>query len=424
MAADAGISRVRRARVPVAGVWRLIAGQTALLFSGFAVGQACAFMRNAIIAHTISRGDFGIASLILATLQIVETLTDMSADKLIIQADDGATTKVVGTAQSFQLIRAIATAALILATAYPLAVFYRIPEATIAFMAVALAPLMRGLVNLDMRREQRALNNVPYIAFESAPQIIALAATPLALWFAPTYAAVVIIAVVQAGSALIVASLVSRQALLFTWDWDVARRMLAFSWPIWLSAIPLVAVYQGDRILIGRLIGMEAVAGYAAAFLITMVPAAVVVKVGHALLMPLLSEVKADPQAFCARFKLMIATAFVLALGYLAFFQLVGGLLLETVFGPAYSGLHTVVALLALMWAMRLVQAVPGIGLMALGQTRALLTAGIIRAMGLLPAALVLMYGGGLISVAMVAVIAEAASLLFIVWILRSWRHA
>ncbi|MEL7304127.1 MAG: oligosaccharide flippase family protein, partial [Pseudomonadota bacterium] len=165
MAADAGLSRILRARAPVAGAWRLIAGQTALLFSGFAAGQLCAFLRNAIIAHTISRGDFGIASLILATLQIIETLTDMSADKLIIQADDGASSKVVGTAQSFQLIRGIATAALILATAYPLAIFYRVPEATVAFMAVALAPLMRGLVNLDMRREQRVLNNTPYIAF-------------------------------------------------------------------------------------------------------------------------------------------------------------------------------------------------------------------------------------------------------------------
>ncbi|MEO0671169.1 MAG: oligosaccharide flippase family protein [Pseudomonadota bacterium] len=423
MAADAGLSRVLRARAPVAGAWRLIAGQTALLFSGFAAGQLCAFLRNAIIAHTISRGDFGIASLILATLQIIETLTDMSADKLIIQADDGASSKVVGTAQSFQLIRGIATAALILATAYPLAIFYRVPEATVAFMAVALAPLMRGLVNLDMRREQRVLNNTPYIAFETAPQMIALAATPLALWVAPTYAAVVIIAVIQAGSALLVSGLAARQTISFTWDWDVARRMLAFSWPIWLSAIPLVAVLQGDRVLIGRILGMEAVAGYAAAFLITMVPAAVVVKVGHALLMPLLSEVKADPPSFFARFKPMIGTAVALSLAYLAFFQIVGGLLLSFVFGPAYTGLHAVVALLALMWAMRMIQAVPGIGLMALGQTRALLIAGIIRATGLVPAAIVLTHGGGLVSVALVAVIAELASLLYVIWILKQWRR-
>ncbi|MEO1264459.1 MAG: oligosaccharide flippase family protein, partial [Pseudomonadota bacterium] len=369
------------------------------------------------------RGDFGIAAVILLTLQIVETLTDMSADKLIIQADDGASQPVVGTAQSFQLIRGIATAAIILAAAYPLAAFYRVPEAGVAFMAVALAPLMKGLINLDMRREQRTLNNAPYLSVEVLPQVIALAATPLALWVAPSYAAVVIIAVVQAGSALLVASFTARKPIHFCWDADVARRMLAFSWPIWLSAIPLIAVHQGDRILIGRLIGMEAVAGYSAAFLITMVPGLVVAKVGHALLLPLLAEAKGNRNVFAARTRLMLTAAGILAFCYFAAFALIGGPLLSLVFGSAYSGLHFVVMLLAAMWAMRMVQAIPGIALMALGQTRALLSAGIIRALGLIPAYIAITLGYGLEGVAVAAVAAECASLAYITWIVARWHR-
>ncbi|MEM1305977.1 MAG: oligosaccharide flippase family protein, partial [Pseudomonadota bacterium] len=263
---------VRPAASPLNGLFRMVAGQTAMLFGGFATAQGCAFIRNAIFAHVLSRGDFGIAAILILTLQLLETLAELGADKLIVQADDGASDAVVGTAQCFQLIRGVASGVLLIALAAPLAAFYAIPEAAPAFMAIALAPLMRGFINLDIRRAQRALNNRPYILVEVLPQVIALAATPFALMYSPTFAAVAIVAVVQAGAALIVSHLASSARIRTVWHPDVARRMLVYAWPIWASALPVIAVYHGDRILVARLLDMEAVAAYSAAFLVTMVP--------------------------------------------------------------------------------------------------------------------------------------------------------
>ena len=398
------------ARTAIGDFCRLIAGQTALLFSGFAIAQGCSFLRNVIVANTLARGDFGIAAIILLTMQLIETLTDLGSDKLIVQADDGASRAVVGTAQTFQMLRGIATAALVIATAYPLASFYRVPDAAPAFMLVALAPLMRGFLNLDMRRAQRDLDNRPFIAVEAIPQILALAITPLALWLAPTFEAVVVIAVVQAGAAVLVSHLTADQRIAPCWDRDVARRMLAFSWPIWLSALPLIAVYQGDRILIGRFLGMEAVAGYSAAFMITMVPGLIAAKVGHALLLPLLADVKHDATALRFRMVLMTKAVGAVALVYLMVFALAGGPVLALTFGAAYADLGGLVAVLAAMWALRMVQAVPGMALMAVGSTRPLLMCGIVRACGLVPAYFVVTSGGGLIAVAAVGLIAEALS--------------
>jgi len=402
----------RRGNPPTAigELWRLLAGQTALLFSGFAIAQGCSFLRNVIVANTLARGDFGIAAIILLTMQLVETLTDFGADKMIVQADDGASRGVVATAQSFLMVRGVATAGLILATAYPLAAFYRVPEAAPAFMLVALAPLLRGFLNLDMRRAQRDLDNRPYIAVEALPQILSLAATPIALWAAPTYQAVVVIAVVQAGAAVLVSHITADQRICAGWDTHVARRMFAFTWPIWLSALPLIAVYQGDRILIGRFLGMEAVAGYSAAFMMTMVPGLIAAKVGHALLLPLLADVKHDGAALRGRVVLMTKAVGLIAVIYFTVFAIAGGPLLALTFGSAYAGLGVVVTLLAGMWALRMVQAVPGMAMMALGCTRPFLACGVVRALGLAPVYFVVASGGDLVAVAVTGLLAEAAS--------------
>ncbi|MEO1718719.1 MAG: oligosaccharide flippase family protein [Pseudomonadota bacterium] len=406
-------ARATTAAAPFNQFFRLIAGQTAMLFAGFATAQGCAFLRNAIFANVLSRGDFGVAALIL-TLQMIETLAELGADKLIVQADDGASDAVVGTAQCFQLIRGVATGVLLIALAIPMAEFYGIPDAAPAFMAIALAPLMRGFINLDIRRAQRALNNRPYIVVEVLPQILALIATPIALMYSPTFAAVVIVAVVQSGATLLVSHLMSSRPMRTAWDVSVAWRMLAFAWPIWASALPLIAVYHGDRVLIGRLIDMEAVAGYSAAFLITMVPGLIAAKVGNAMLLPLLSSVKADRAQFRTRLRAMIVVVSAVAALYVIGFALLGGPLLAFAFGPEYEGLGLVVLLLAVSWGLRMLQVVPGMALMAIGRTQTLFTAGCIRALGLVGVFAVISGGYGIAGVAGVAAIAELASLAFV----------
>jgi O-antigen/teichoic acid export membrane protein len=409
---------------PMVQLWRLIAGQTTLMFAGFATAQGCAFLRNAIFAHVLSRGDFGIAAIILITLQLVETLTDLGSDRLIIQAEDGASAKVVGTAQAFQMARGIAAALLIALTAYPLATFYGVPDAGHAFMAVALVPLLKSALNLDMRRAQRVLDNRPYMAIEVAPQVLSLMATPVAIYLLPTYDAVILIVLIQAAATVAVSHLVASEPWRVVFDWDTAKRMLVFSWPIWATALPLIAVYQGDRVLIGRLLDMEAVAGYSAAFLITMVPGVIVAKVANALCLPLLSDCRSNGAQFLSRYRITLFASCAIALVYAAGYALLGGPVLAIAFGPNYADLGTVVALLALMWAMRMVQAVPGMAIMAFAQNRALLETSCLRALALIPAYFAISNGFGIVGVAAVAVVAEACSLTYAMLRLRGILRA
>ena len=68
------------------------------------------------------------------------------------------------------------------------------------------------------------------------------------------------------------------------------------------------------------------------------------------------------------------------------------------------------------MWAVRMVQAVPGMALLAHGVTRPFLGAGLIRASGLLGAFCAVGMGGGVEGVAAAGLAAELASLAYMCW--------
>ena len=264
--------------------------QGALLFTGYGLAQAMSFLRNAMLGHALSPRDFGIAASIALLLQLVEMLSDLGSDRLIVQADDGDGASFVATAHTVLAARGVILALIMLACGPFAAQFFGATEATEMFLWAAAVPLIKGFTDLDCRRAQRHFDNRPQILVEVVPQAIALFATLPILRMAPSYAAVVVVALIQASASVAVSRLVSTAPYRFAANRDVINRLVAFGWPILISALPLIAVYQGDRAIIGRLYGVEALAAYSAAFMITMVPGLLAARAGHALMLPLFSD--------------------------------------------------------------------------------------------------------------------------------------
>lgn len=395
---------------------RRVASQGALLFSGFAAAQICSFLRNAILGHCLAKGDFGIAATLTMVLQLVESLTDTGADRLVVQAPGGDSPRFVATAHSVLIGRGMLTAIALYLASGPFCSFLDITEAQQAFELVALVPLIKAFCHLDTRRAQRGLDNRPQMLIEVVPQLIVLALTVPVLGFIPNYAAVAALSLAYAGTTLLVSHAVAHRPYAMAADGPVLRQLIAFGWPIWLSAFPLCAVYQGDRIIIGKLYGMEVLAGYSVAFMITMVPGLIAAKVGQALILPVLTSQRDNPRTFANRYtSLSTVTALAAAL-YFVVFGVAGECIVPLAFGPNYTGLGPLTAWLALMWMVRMVQVVPGMAVMAHGETQPFLIAGLIRAASL-PAGLVLaLQGFDIVSLAAAGTAGELASFAYIVW--------
>lgn len=393
---------------------RRLAGQGALLFSGYAAAQGFSLIRNAIIGHTLSRGDFGIAATITLILQIVETLSDLGSDRLIVQAEDGDTPEFLAASHAILVMRGLILAAFLLFCGPVLARFFDVAHATGAFQLIALVPLIKGFLHLDCRRAQRRFDNRPQIALEVIPQAVTLAIVFLALAYTPTYEAVANLAIIQAFTGTFFSHVLARSPYRLQFDVQLFRRQIAFGWPILVSALPLIAVYQGDRLFIGRFNGMEALAGYSAAFMITMVPGLVAAKVGHALMLPLFSESVRRGKNLRRRFAAMTELTVLAATIFFCIFAIAGEPVLPLVFGAQYKHLGPVTTMLAFMWALRMIQSVPGMALMAYGTTKPFVVAGVIRALAL-PAIFVAgMNGAGLSVIAGLGCLFELFSLIYV----------
>lgn len=391
-----------------------VVGQAALLMSGYALAQACSLLRNAVIGYCLSKGDFGVAATITIALQMLETLSDLGAERLIVQASDGDDPRLMAAAHTTLVLRGIVTGAILFVAAGVIVDFFSVPQARWAFEVASLVPLIKGFTHLGSRLQQRGLNNFNTMVIEVVPQAVALALVIPAVNAAGNFSAVVWLAILQAVVAVLASHLLSARGYALGVDLAFVKRLFVFGWPIWLSAIPLVAIYQGDRIIIGHFIGIEALGSYSAAFMIAMVPGLIAAKVGHALMLPLLAEKRNAPTEFVARYVLMFEGTSIAAAAYLVVFVLAGGSVLPLVFGPNYIGLDAVMGWLAAMWALRMVQSVPGIALMAQGITRPLLLAGLLRALALVLALIAVLSGMDLAGVAAAGVVGELASLIYI----------
>ncbi len=396
-----------------------VVNQGLLMLAGFGGAQVLGFLRNILLAHLITKGDFGTAAALTIALQTFEMVSDVAVDRLILQAGDDNDLALMANGHTVLLLRA-ALMSLLLWLAAPLfAQLFSLVEATTAFRAVALIPLLKGFMHLDCRRAQRKLDNRAAVLVEIIPQAIALAAVWPAVAYTHDYTAALWVTGIQAVATSLVSHALAKSRYRLALDADQLRRFLHFGWPILLSAIPLLAVFQGDRAIVARYQGVEALAGYTVAFLVTMVPATLAVRVGLSLMLPLLAGTESSPARRNERFTLMFEVSVLAASLYLAGFLMLGGDVVRLAFGHNYDGYGSVTGALALMWALRLLQAPFGAFLMSAGDNRPLLIAGVIRALALIPTLLAARFGMDLAMLGLCGALGELAAILYFAWWMR-----
>lgn len=392
---------------------RRIVSQSVLLFGGYGLAQLLALVRNALLAHLLSKGDFGIAAALTITLQLFEMLSDPAVDRLIIQARDADIGRLMATSHLLMVARGLVIGLILLLLAPFAARLFGIAEAAHAFMVLAAVPVIRAGLNLDWRRQQRDLSSGPAALVELLPQAGALALTCPAVVWSGGYEAVLWITVGQAALQLAVTHLLARDAYRIGFDRDWFWQIMAFTWPAMISALTMLAVYQGDRVIVGRTFGVEALAAYSVTFVLTMVPAALVGRAGTSMLVPVFAELATEPELRRTRFLLSVELTVVLTAGYLAAFIMQGGSVVAMVFGPKYEGLGHLTAVLASMWALRMLQMPLTSLLLAADRPATLTIGGVIRASALLLAIIVAALGGGLVLIAASGIAGEALALLF-----------
>lgn len=378
------------------------------------------FARNVLIARLISVEDFGIAAAFAMTMSLVEMTSNIALDRLLVQAPDGDDERLQACAQCFQAVRGLIGAAVLFAASGLVAALFRIPEVAWAFRLLAFVPLIRGMAHLDMFRLQRRMHFGASVSADLLPQVIATAlAVPLALWLGD-YRVMLWVVLVQAGIWTLASHLFAKRRYAWVWEGALIRRMLGFGWPLLINGLLMFGIFQGDRVIVGSLLGMDQLGWFSAAFALSLLPSMILARVLQSYLMPLLTQVQGRDELFDSRASMVLQLCLLAGVMLAVGGWVAGGALIGLVYGTRYADAGEVMGWLCLMQGVRLAKAGPAIVAMSLADTRNPMYANLFRLLGLIGAVGVAVAGQGLVAIAICGLVGEVLALVASFWMLES----
>ncbi|MQY44116.1 oligosaccharide flippase family protein [Epibacterium sp. SM1969] len=392
------------------------------VLSGNAGASLLLLLRNLIIARMIPVEDYGIAATFAVAMAVVEMASAFGLQQQIVQSSDGDDPDFQAGLQGFQLLRGILSSIVLFLMAHPLAQLLEIPQVVWAYQILALVPFLKSLQHLDIHRKTRHRQFRPLLMTHGLSSLIAvLALAPLYLWF-DDWQIMLWSLLIQAAVATLVTHYYADHRWKATINPAIWKQAFTFGWPLLINAILMFCIFQGDRLIVAREMGMVSLAIFAMGLTLTLNPSMVLSKSAQNLLLPKLSTLKDNHVKFTdASMMGMQATTF-LAVGFVISVVLLGPLLVPLLLGEKYNALTGVMLWFGLSQGVRLMRNGPAIVALAAGRTTVGMLANIPR-IAVLPVAWWWAHQGGSLSdILLLACLGESLSLLVSCALLYSYK--
>lgn len=391
--------------------------KTLLILSGNATAALLLLLRNLLVARLLPVPDYGIAATFAMAMALVEMASAFGLQQQIVQAREGDDPRFQAVLQGFQLLRGLLAGAALFALAGPLACFLGIETVTDAYRVLALVPVLNALQHFDIHRLNRQMRFGPLLMTGTVPALVALIVIwPLATWLGD-WRVMLWSILVQAALGTLVSHLLAERPYRLAWDGNIIAGSLRFGWPLLINAGLMFLVFQGDKVIVGRVMGMEALAIFAMGMTLTLTPTLVLAKSAQNLFLPRLSATETGPRFTALSqgcLQGLALSALILAVAVL----LGAGAAIQILLGAKYAALAPLLIWFALGQALRLMKAGPAIIALARGHTGNAMAANLARVAGLPLAWLVAMRGGTILDILLIGLAAEALGLLVALWLM------
>lgn len=333
------------------------------LLTGNMATSLMLLLRNLGVAALIPVGDYGIAATFAIVTSLIEMASHLGLQQQIVQSDKGADPRFQAGAQGFHALRGIVAAAVLFALAAPLARFMGVGHVAWAYQVLAIVPLAQAFQHFDIHRLNRDMVFGPMILSSAVPALLSLLAIwPLARWFGD-YRVMLWSIVLHAVLMMVMSHVVARRPYRVLLDLAFIRSSLSFGWPLLVNGALLYLVFQGDKIIVGRLLGMEALAIFAMGATLTLTPTLVLAKSAQNFFLPQLKD--DDPMVARAT----LEAAILVGIGLVVFFALCGVPLLRLILGTKYQALEPLLIWMAALQGIRVCKVGPAIVTLARGKT-------------------------------------------------------
>lgn len=380
-----------------------------LILSGNAFFSLMSFVRNLLVARLLGIEGYGIAATFAISLAIVEMLSELGLRKIIVQDRQGDDPRMQATLQGFQLLRAMIAATALFLLAHPLAGFLRIPEVAWAYQVMALVPLLNGLVHFDLHRMQRQMKFTPSILGRTGPALASvLLVWPLFLVFGDYR--VMLWALIGQMTLMVIAShLLAERRFQLGFDPTIIRRSLRFGWPLLINAALIFLVLHGEKLVVGRELGMEMLAIFVMGFSLSFTPLRIPAKSLSDFFLPQLSGAQDNALRYNRLVRISFQAYLAVGTGFALLLASAGPAIVDLLLGDSFAALGPLMAWLGILNAVRVFKSASGLAAFARGRTSNTLWGNLPRAASLPLMWYVLIQGGDLLALIWIGLIGEVA---------------
>ena len=258
---------------------------------GYGCSQVLRLAGNVVLAHLLFPSAFGLMSLVNVFLQGLGMFSDIGINPSIIRSKRGNDPVFLNTAWTIQVTRGGTLWLCSIVLAWPMSLFYGFPELKWMIPVAGLSAVAAGFssTSLPTLGRRLALGRATTLrVVAQALSIMAMVGWALvyrSVW-ALVFGGIVNVVVVMAGSHLLLPGVRCR----FAWDREARRELFGFGKWIFVSSVVTFFAGQLDRLMLGKLVPLEALGIYSVAMVLASLPQQVAARLAASVMYPVLAK--------------------------------------------------------------------------------------------------------------------------------------
>jgi O-antigen/teichoic acid export membrane protein len=379
--------------------------------------QGLLLIRSVFVARLLPEQQFGIAQTFMTVIAALDAMTEIGIEIYIVSNKDQDSEDLQRTLHTMLILRGLVSAIGIYLLAHPVALLFGVPDSAWAYQWLAIVPLIRGFVHLDYKRYERTFRYWPGILVAFVSTLANALISVVIAWKTGSPIAIVIGYAVQMVVMVLGSHMTAERSYGLAFVTSRVKELIAFGSPLILNGVLIYVLSQGDRIVIGSMLGLRALENYAVVAILSAGITILVMRVTDAVYLPLLSDAKVGTPTYLTRYEASGAFTVLTAIATLMFFGFVGHSFVTLAFGQKFSPTPLLVTLLGIQVALKLLRTWPQRAFLANAQTSILFYSNLIAATGLVFAFYAAQYGYGIEGVAAGIVISELIAVLHSVFV-------
>jgi PST family polysaccharide transporter/lipopolysaccharide exporter len=324
-------------------------------------------VKSVILARLLTPDHFGLMAACMVVIRAIEVFTETGLGAALIQRR-GNVADALPTVYTISVVRSLSLAVIVVASSPFVAEFYEKPELSSLLEVLAVGLLVGGFGNVNAIVAQKELNFRPLFYLQQAVAVMDFVVTVvLAFWWRDVWALVVgHVAKAFIGVPLSFLLLPGRPVL--GWGTQIAKELLTYGKYITGLTIVVYVTTEIDNVVIGKLLGMEALGVYVVAYMLANLPATHIAKVVASVLLPAYSKLQDDRSALHSAYLRATQLVSTLAVPLAVGLAVLADELVATVYGSKWMGAADVLPVLCLFGALRAVSSINGYVFNAVGR--------------------------------------------------------